>query len=66
MHESPALAYPVGGRTKTMTLTAEDVEAVTAALARYRAARDELDRAADAEIAKLAARAAARRTERRR
>ena len=65
-HVSPALAYPVGGRTKTMTLTAEDVEEVAAALARYRAARDELDRAADAEVAELAARAAARRTERRR
>ena len=49
-----------------MTLAAGDVEEVAAALARYRAARGELDRAADAEVAKLAARAAARRTERRR
>ena len=39
---------------------------VTALLARYRAARDELDRAADAEIAHRVAIAAARRTERRR
>lgn len=66
VHESPALAYPAGGRTKTMTLTAGDVEEVAAALARYRAAREELDRAADAEIASLAARAAARRAGRRR
>lgn len=65
-HESPALAYPAGGRTKTMTLAADDVEEVAAALARYRAAREELDSAADAEIANLAARAAARRAERRR
>ena len=49
-----------------MTLAAGDVEEVAAALARYRAARDELDQAADAEIVNLAARAAARRTERRR
>ncbi|MGH3501364.1 MAG: DUF6788 family protein [Nocardioidaceae bacterium] len=65
-HESPALAYPAGGRTKTMTLAADDVEQVVAALARYRAAREELDGAADAEIANLAARAAARRWQRRR
>jgi hypothetical protein len=66
VHESPALAYPAGGRTKTMTLAAEDVEEVAAALARYRAAREEIDSAADVEIANLVARAAARRVERRR
>lgn len=60
------MAYPGGGRTKTMALAAWDVEEVAAALARYRAARDELDQAADAEIANLAARAVARRAERRR
>ena len=43
-HESPALAYPAGGRTKTMTLLADQVEEVQAALARYHAARDELTR----------------------
>jgi hypothetical protein len=37
-HESPALAYPAGGRTKTMTLTDQDVARVSAALERYRVA----------------------------
>lgn len=64
-HESPALAYPSGGRTKTMTLTEADVTVVSAALERYRAAREELDRAADAEVAALAARLATRRQQRR-
>jgi hypothetical protein len=63
-HESPALAYPSGGRTKTMTLTEADVAAVSAALERYRLAREELDLAADAEIAALAARLATRRQQR--
>src|SRR5438309_11953516 len=63
-HESPALAYPEGGKTKTMTLGAEDVEAVHAALARYNAARAELDGAADAGIAALRARMAQRRRQR--
>ena len=35
-HESPALAYPSGGRTKTMTLTEADVPGVTAALERWK------------------------------
>ncbi len=52
-HETPALAYPVGGRTKTMTLTHADLDAVRAGLARYEAARAELDAAADAGIAAL-------------
>jgi len=38
-HESPALAYPSGGRTKTMTLTEQDVVRVSAALESYRLAR---------------------------
>jgi hypothetical protein len=65
MHESPALAYPAGGRTKTMTLTEEDVPRVRAALERYQAARDDLDGAADAEISALQTRLAARRLHRR-
>lgn len=65
-HESPALAYPAGGRTRTMTLRADQVAEVRAALARYHAARDELDRAAEAGIAELTARVAARRGQRRR
>jgi len=64
-HESPALAYPLGGRTKTMTLTEADVAGVSAALERYRLAREELDLAADTEIAALAARLATRRQQRR-
>ena len=64
-HESPALAYPSGGRTKTMTLAEQDVARVRAALERYQAAREELDRAADAEIGALQAQLAARRQHRR-
>lgn len=63
-HESPALAYPSGGRTKTMTLTDQDVARVSAALERYRVAREELDSAADAEIASLQAQIARRRQRR--
>ncbi len=65
-HESPALAYPAGGRTKTMTLAAEDLATVRAALARYHGAREELDRAAEPGIAALAGQIAARRQQRRR
>jgi Family of unknown function (DUF6788) len=64
-HESPALAYTEGGRTKTVTLTNVDVAEVTAALAHYEDARAELDRAADAGIAALRTRLAARRDRRR-
>lgn len=64
-HESPALAYPSGGRTKTMTLSQQDVPGVGAALERYRAAREELDGAADAQIAALQDRIAVRRKQRR-
>ena len=34
LHESPALAYPDGGRTKTMTLSEADVPVVREALER--------------------------------
>lgn len=57
-HESPALAYTVAGRTKTLTLSQEDVAEVEASLARFQAARAELERAADAGIAALRARRA--------
>jgi len=60
-HESPALAYPEGGRTRTMTLSAAEVEEVRAALERYNAARSELDAGADAGVAVLRARLAGRR-----
>jgi hypothetical protein len=52
-HESPALAYTEGGRTKTLTLSDAEVAEVAAALARYEGARADLDRAADAGIASL-------------
>src|SRR5580658_1471893 len=54
-HETPALAYPVGGRTKTITLTYADLSAVRAALERYETARAALDATADAGIAALVA-----------
>ena len=61
LHESPALAYPDGGRTKTMTLAEADVPVVREALERYRLAREELDGAADAEIEAMRALRTARR-----
>lgn len=60
-HESPALAYPEGGRTRTLTLSAADVDDVRAALERYNVARSELDAGADAGVAVLRARLAERR-----
>ncbi len=63
-HETPALAYPAGGRTKTITLAHADVAAVRAALTRYAAARAELDGAADAGIAGLRSAIAASRARR--
>jgi len=60
-HESPALAYPEAGRTRTMTLSAADVEEVRAGLERYNAARAELDASADSGVAALRARLAERR-----
>lgn len=65
VHESPALAYPCDGRTKTMTLAEQDVARVSAALERYRLARQELDSAADVEVAALRAQLAGRRQQRR-
>jgi hypothetical protein len=60
-HETPALSYSEGGRTKTVTLRLEDLPAVEAALARYETARAELEAQALAGIRSLAARLAARR-----
>jgi hypothetical protein len=59
-HETPALAYPQGGRTRTLTLSESDVDAVATALARYAAAKEQLDVRADAEVASLRARRARR------
>lgn len=63
-HESPALAYPEGGRTKTMTLWEGDVDDVRAALERYNAERAALDAGADAGVAALRARLSERRRSR--
>ena len=63
-HESPALAYPEGGRTRTMTLSDGDVDDVRAALERYNAARAALDAGADAGVAVLRARLNQRRRSR--
>ncbi len=52
-HESPAVTFTEAGRTKTITLSAKEVPEVAAALARYEAARAELDAAAEAGLAKL-------------
>jgi hypothetical protein len=57
-HESPALTFTEDGRSKTVTLSGTEVAEVTAALARYERAQSELDRAADAGLAALRARAA--------
>ncbi len=53
LHQSPALAYPEGGRTKTLTLTNANLKDVRAALARYNRAKAQLDRRADSGIAAL-------------
>jgi hypothetical protein len=45
-HETPALTYTEGGRTKTLTLSASEVKDVRAALGRYTRAKTQLDRSA--------------------
>ena len=52
-HESPALTFTESSRTKTITLTAAEVAEVEAALARYEAARAELEAQAEAGLAWL-------------
>jgi Family of unknown function (DUF6788) len=61
-HESPALTYTEGGRTKTVTLSRAEVAEVKAALARYRRARAELERAVQEGIVALRGRRAGTRT----
>ena len=55
-HESPALVYSIDGQTKTMTLRANEVAEVAAAVERYQAAKADLDAAAAAGIERLRAR----------
>jgi hypothetical protein len=64
VHESPALAYPQAGRTKTITLAASDLEEVRAALERYNSARAVLDTRADEGLGVLRARLVERRRSR--
>jgi hypothetical protein len=54
LHETPALSYSDGGRTRVLTLTEAEVPAVAAALDRYRAAQAELEAQARAGLAALA------------
>jgi hypothetical protein len=60
-HETPALSYSVGGRTRMLTLRAEEVPAVAAAVARYRRAVGDLEAEARAELDALVASVQARR-----
>lgn len=57
-HESPALTFTEAGRTRTVTLSAGEVDEVAAALARYQAARQELEAQADAGLARFRGRRA--------
>lgn len=57
-HETPALMYRDGGKTRIVTLSQEDAPGVAAALDRYQRARAELEAAADEGIAALRARRA--------
>jgi hypothetical protein len=52
-HESPALTFTEAGRSKTITLSAAEVEEVAAALTRYQQARARLDAQAEAGLARL-------------
>jgi hypothetical protein len=55
-HESPALVFTEGGRTKTVTLAGDEVAEVEAAVARYAQARAELEAQAAAGVSALRAR----------
>lgn len=65
-HETPALSYSVGGRTKMLTLSAEEVPAVARAVARYRKTVNDLEAEARGELDDLVARVQARRATRQR
>lgn len=61
-HETPALSYSVAGRTKMLTLRADEVAAVAVAVARYRNAVNALETEAQGQLAELVARVQARRS----
>ena len=60
-HASPALSFYEDGRTRTVTLRAEEVAEVAAAVARYDAAVEELAAAAEEGLARFRARRQGRR-----
>lgn len=56
LHESTVLSYSEGGRTKFLMLPAEEVAAVSAAVARYRVAKSRVEDEGSAGLAELVAR----------
>ena len=65
-HETPALSYSVEGRTRMLTLGGVELSEVEAAIARYEAARAELETRARSGIEALRTRLAATKAGRRR
>lgn len=61
LHEATVLSYSRDGRNRTLMLAPDQIEAVTAAVARYRQAQTQLQARGDAGLAELLARATARR-----
>jgi hypothetical protein len=61
LHESTVLSYSEGGRNRTVMLDPAEVAAVSAAVARYRAALARTESAGNAGLAALLARRAAAR-----
>ena len=55
-HASPALVFYENGRTRTVTLRANEVDEVAAAVARYDAAAEQLQTAAEQGLAAFRAR----------
>lgn len=60
LHEATVLSYSEEGRNRTVMLAADEVAAVRAAVARYRAAQARLEEAGNAGLAALLSRRAAR------
>lgn len=56
LHETPVLSYSVGGRSRLLTLPADQVAAVRAATERYRERRQLLEADGQAGLATLVAR----------
>jgi hypothetical protein len=61
LHEATVLSYSQDGRNRTLMLAPDQVEAVSASVARYRQAQAKLEQEANAGLTDLVARAAARR-----